>query len=63
LGDAIGVLAGDDTLRAQKARASRERALEKFIWERQAGKYLSVFEGLLPPPEPSADAIGATDFN
>jgi hypothetical protein len=56
-------MARDDSLRAQKAHASRERAIEKFIWERQAGKYLSVFEGLLPPPEPSGDAIGAADFN
>ena len=63
LGDAVGILVHDPVLRAEKAQASRERALSKFVWERQAAKYVGVFEGLLPPPERIGEAVGSTDFS
>lgn len=63
LGEAIGILAHDEPLRVEKARASRERAVSKFVWERQAQKYVGVFESLLPPPEPVGSRIEQTDFS
>lgn len=62
LGRAIGVLVRDPVLRAQKSHAARERALSKFVWERQATKYIGAFEALLPPPDRIGEPVGSTDF-
>lgn len=61
LGRAIGLLARDDALRAQRSQASRERALSEFVWERQAAKYVGVFEGLLPPSEQIGEPVRSAD--
>jgi glycosyltransferase involved in cell wall biosynthesis len=59
LGDAIHLLASNDDLRVEKALQSRAHAEEKFVWDRQAAKYIGVFENLLPSRPPQQ--IGAPE--
>ncbi len=51
LAEACQTLMNDDPLRASLGARAKQLADVAFLWEREANKYVAVFESLLPAPE------------